>query len=90
MEGLRLDCLDSKSGAFPALPRRPELSLVALSQSSSDRMFFPLPGSRFFHPSLFPLSQEEVPLAFDRLAIFSVFLDHIPAKVFSHWRIDCD
>lgn len=78
-------------GAFPtavhtAFPRWPEASLLPLSQSNSYRMFsFSCQeASYFIIPS--SLSQGEIPLAFEGLAIFSVSLDHSPARPFSSCR----
>lgn len=84
MEGLRLDCFDSKSGAFPAIPRQPELSLVPLSQSSSNRMFSFLcqEAGSFINP-FFPLSKRKFPWpSMDLLFSASPWITSLP-KPFS-------
>ena len=81
---------------FPCLPKASRTFLgsplsLSLSLSSSDRMFsFLRQEAAYFIKPFFPLSQEEVPLAFSGLAIFSVSSDHIPAKAFLCLQIDCD
>lgn len=63
MKGLRIDCFDSKSGAFPAFPRPPELSLVPFSLrpaqtgcflSSARKQLISSSPSSHFHKRKFP------------------------------------